>query len=84
MIKKYFSLEEISKILNQPSYKIRYLEKSQKIDFFKLNNRSYFNVEDIKSLSIILNNKKISSDEIIFSAWKVKIDNLIKKFRKLL
>ncbi len=84
MIKKYFSLAETSKILDQPAHKIRYLEKSKQIKFYKLHNRNYYKIDDIKNLSLFLNQQSLTLKEIQRNFLKIKIESLIKKFRKLI
>jgi len=86
--KKYYSISEVTNLLNIPSHQLRYLEK--RLPYFvihKINNRRYYTSQDIKYLKTHIAPKilkleqpiipKLSDDQIN------KINCLIKNFQDL-
>lgn len=92
-MKKYYSISEISKILQIPTHQLRYLEKTTpKFVVSKIKGRRYYtteNIEFIKSrfiiptqLSLISMPEQSKCDNNL--KLTEKIDNLIIKFNSIL
>ncbi|MDR0296545.1 MAG: MerR family transcriptional regulator [Rickettsia sp.] len=86
--KKYYSIGEVTKLLNIHPHQLRYLEcVSPNLSIHKIRNRRYYTSQDIEYLKLYMANKNVSI-ELEHSVNLLdnqinKIDCLIKNFYDL-
>ncbi|MCC8416352.1 MAG: MerR family transcriptional regulator [Rickettsia endosymbiont of Gnoriste bilineata] len=86
--KKYYSISEVTKLLNLHSHQLRYLERMlPNLAIHKIRNRRYYTSQDIEYLKTQMTTKSVSIElesplELLGNQIN-KIDCLIKNFYEL-
>ncbi|WP_250311996.1 MerR family transcriptional regulator [Rickettsia endosymbiont of Oedothorax gibbosus] len=86
--KKYYSISEVTKLLNIHSHQLRYLERMlPNLAIHKIRNRRYYTSQDIEYLKIHMANKSVPLEleqpADLLDNQINKIDYLIKNFYDL-
>ncbi len=82
MSKKYYNIGEVSEMLNLPTHKLRYLDKSLGHDITKIRGRRYYTSKDIDLIKQITNSGMVvvdlydlrKIDEILASLKRIKLE----------